>query len=76
MRHDIKLSYCRVLQPYTKEELKSMHQQGNSDLGMVEAGDKPDNSMEKEALSRHDKVFVPQLGWVDQSEVDLQGMLH
>lgn len=53
-----------------------MHQQGNSDLGMVEAGDKPDNSKEKEALSRHDKVFVPQLGWVDQSEVDLQGMLH
>lgn len=53
-----------------------MHQQGDSDLGMTEAGDKTNNPKEKEALSRHDKVFVPQLGWVDQSEVDLQGMLH
>ena len=65
----------RVLQPYTKEELRSMHQQGESDLGMSQREDSSGAVSEEEAKTSHDKVFVPQLGWVDQSKVDLQGQL-
>ena len=67
----------RVLQPYTKEELRSMHQQGDSDLGISQHDDSSGAGKEDRAeASNHDKVFVPQLGWVDQSKAELQGQLR
>lgn len=50
-----------------------MHQQGDSDLGISKQDDSSHPAEEHEATSSHDKVYVPQLGWVDQSKADLQG---
>ena len=67
---------CRVLQPYTKEELQDMHRQGDSDMGIKPGGSsrQQEGSRSSEEVSRHDRVFVPHLGWVDQSEAQLEGM--
>ena len=65
----------RVLQPYSKEELRDMRKQGDIDMGLSPEGSDQasDGVQENDKSGRHDKVFVPKLGWVDQSVADLEG---
>ena len=66
------------MQPYSKEELQDMHKKGDSDLGLPsDESPRQDNQQQDiDRDERHDKVFVPGAGWLDQSEVDLGGLLQ
>lgn len=67
---------CRVLQPYTKEELHDMHQQGDIDMGVRSEDPARQQAQGRgHSSSSHDRVFVPKVGWVDQTEADLEGQI-
>ena len=68
---------CRVLQPYTNEELRDLRQHGDSDIGTdtAQGTQRSAGAAEGQAGERsgHEQVYVPGSGWVDSSETDLTG---